>query len=75
VIRGYRKDFFSKNTASSELAAGQREAIGLSCMIEVQELTKRYGDFTAVRDLSFAVRPGEVNRTHREVPREGSRCA
>jgi ABC-2 type transport system ATP-binding protein len=29
-------------------------------MIEVQGLTKRYGDFTAVRDLSFAVRPGEV---------------
>jgi ABC-2 type transport system ATP-binding protein len=29
-------------------------------MIEVQGLTKRYGDFTAVRDLSFAVRPNEV---------------
>jgi ABC-2 type transport system ATP-binding protein len=29
-------------------------------MIEVEGLTKRYGDFTAVRDLSFAVRPGEV---------------
>ena len=29
-------------------------------MIEVQGLVKRYGDFTAVRDLSFAVHPGEV---------------
>jgi ABC-2 type transport system ATP-binding protein len=29
-------------------------------MIEVTGLTKRYGDFTAVQDLSFAVRPGEV---------------
>lgn len=29
-------------------------------MIEVSALTKRYGDFAAVRDLSFAVQPGEV---------------
>lgn len=29
-------------------------------MIEVDALTKRYGDFTAVHALSFAVRPGEV---------------
>jgi ABC-2 type transport system ATP-binding protein len=29
-------------------------------MIDVQALTKRYGDFTAVRELSFAVQPGEV---------------
>lgn len=29
-------------------------------MIEVQALVKRYGNFTAVRDLSFTVRPGEV---------------
>ena len=29
-------------------------------MIEVTGLTKRYGQFTAVRDLSFMVRPGEV---------------
>jgi ABC-2 type transport system ATP-binding protein len=29
-------------------------------MIEVSGLTKRYGTFTAVRELSFAVRPGEV---------------
>jgi ABC-2 type transport system ATP-binding protein len=29
-------------------------------MIEVCGLTKRYGEFTAVRDLSFTVQPGEV---------------
>jgi ABC-2 type transport system ATP-binding protein len=29
-------------------------------MIEVNALSKRYGDFTAVRELSFAVQPGEV---------------
>ncbi len=29
-------------------------------MIEVSGLSKRYGDFVAVRDLSFVVRPGEV---------------
>jgi ABC-2 type transport system ATP-binding protein len=29
-------------------------------MIEVQALTKRYGNFTAVNDLSLIVRPGEV---------------
>jgi ABC-2 type transport system ATP-binding protein len=29
-------------------------------MIEVETLTKLYGEFVAVNDLSFAVRPGEV---------------
>ncbi len=29
-------------------------------MIEVSHLTKRYDQFTAVRDVSFSVRPGEV---------------
>ncbi|MFG2653055.1 ATP-binding cassette domain-containing protein [Streptomyces sp. NPDC048436] len=29
-------------------------------MIEVNELTKRYGDKSAVKDLSFTVRPGQV---------------
>ncbi|WP_430459591.1 ABC transporter ATP-binding protein [Thalassolituus sp. LLYu03] len=29
-------------------------------MIEVEHLTRRFGDFTAVDDLSFEVRPGEV---------------
>ena len=29
-------------------------------MIEVSNLTKAYGDFTAVRDISFRVQPGEI---------------
>src|ERR1043166_1154333 len=29
-------------------------------MIEVQNLTKHYGPFTAVRDVSFSVAPGEI---------------
>jgi ABC-2 type transport system ATP-binding protein len=29
-------------------------------MIDVQHLTKRYGDFTAVDDISFQARPGEI---------------
>jgi ABC-2 type transport system ATP-binding protein len=29
-------------------------------MIEIRGLTKRYGEFTAVHDLSFIVQPGEV---------------
>ena len=29
-------------------------------MIEVQNLTKRYGAFTAIRDVSFSVAPGEI---------------
>ena len=29
-------------------------------MIEVGALSKRYGNFTAVKELSFTVRPGEV---------------
>ena len=29
-------------------------------MIEVQHLTKRYGRFTAVEDVSFRVEPGEI---------------
>ena len=29
-------------------------------MLEVRELTKLYGRFAAVQDLSFAVRPGEI---------------
>ncbi|HET7763412.1 MAG TPA: ATP-binding cassette domain-containing protein [Phycicoccus sp.] len=29
-------------------------------MITVERLTKRYGDFTALDDISFAVRPGQV---------------
>ncbi len=33
---------------------------GAVLLIEVSQLTKRYGDTVAVRDLSFAVRPGIV---------------
>ncbi len=29
-------------------------------MIEAQHLTRRYGDFTAVADVSFAIEPGEI---------------
>src|SRR5947209_1135817 len=29
-------------------------------MLEVQQLTKRYGGLLAIQDLSFEVRPGEV---------------
>ncbi len=29
-------------------------------MIEVQELTKRYGDFEAIRDVSFSIGKGEI---------------
>ena len=29
-------------------------------MIEVHDLVKKYGDFTAVADLSFSVRPGQI---------------
>jgi len=42
------------------LAAGYRMRLLWAGMIEVQDLTKRYGDFTAVRELSFSVKAGEV---------------
>ena len=29
-------------------------------MIEAQNLTRRYGDFTAVRDISFSLAEGEI---------------
>jgi len=29
-------------------------------IIEVSNLTKKYGDFTAVNDISFSVMPGEI---------------
>ncbi len=32
----------------------------LSPMIKVENLTKKYGDFTAVRDVSFTAQPGRV---------------
>src|SRR5580765_2354609 len=33
---------------------------GMSATIEIQHLTKRFGPFTAVDDVSFTVRDGEV---------------
>jgi ABC-2 type transport system ATP-binding protein len=38
----------------------RRGTVAVLPMIEVNLLTKRYGNFTAVRDLSFTVQPGEV---------------
>ncbi len=35
-------------------------AASVARMIEVQSLAKRYGSFTAVRELSFVVQPGHV---------------
>src|SRR6266849_3849975 len=29
-------------------------------MIDVEHLSKRYGDFTAVKDVTFTARPGEI---------------
>lgn len=42
------------------LAAGHCARVLSVSMIEAQALTKRYGDFTAIRELSFSVGPGEV---------------
>lgn len=37
-----------------------RPAAGAVGMLRIEALTKRFGEFTAVRDLSFEVRPGEI---------------
>lgn len=37
-----------------------RSLVGLMGMIQVQNLCKRYGDFTAVQDMSFCVNKGEI---------------
>ncbi|MFM4988862.1 ATP-binding cassette domain-containing protein, partial [Aeromonas veronii] len=49
----------------SSLAAGMREAelpqgVSPEAVIEARHLTKRFGDFTATDDVSFAVRRGEI---------------
>lgn len=49
----------------SSLAAGMREAelpqgVSPEAVIEARRLTKRFGDFTATDDVSFAVRRGEI---------------
>ncbi|MFM4826698.1 ATP-binding cassette domain-containing protein [Aeromonas bivalvium] len=49
----------------SSLASGMREAslpegVSPEAVIEARRLTKRFGDFTATDDVSFAVRRGEI---------------
>lgn len=49
----------------SSLAAGMREAelpqgVSPEAVIEARHLTKRFGDFAATDDVSFAVRRGEI---------------
>ena len=44
-------------------------------MIEISELTKRYGPTTAVSDLTFTVRPGTVTGfLGRMAPGSPPRC-
>ena len=44
-------------------------------MIEISQLTKRYGQTTAVRDLTFTVRPGHVTGfLARTVPGKAPPC-
>ena len=44
----------------NEIPAASRQIVPRRLMIEVEGLTKLYGDFTAVSDLSFRVEPGQV---------------
>ena len=45
-------------------------------MIEAHELTKRYGDKTAVHSLSFTIAPGTVTGSSaRTAPASPRRCA
>jgi len=37
-----------------------RESAKMHAVLELNHLTKRYGDLQALRDLSFAVQPGEI---------------
>jgi ABC-2 type transport system ATP-binding protein len=41
-------------------ASGSRPSTQSDAVIEVKRLQKRFGDFYAVRDVSFSVRPGEI---------------
>src|SRR6266536_3565009 len=45
---------------SGTQVASPRRMVSNPRMIEVRALTKRYGALSAVRDLSFELRPGEV---------------
>jgi ABC-2 type transport system ATP-binding protein len=42
------------------ISAPASSAAAIGAGLELHGITKRYGDLVAVRDLSFAVRPGEV---------------
>ena len=42
------------------MKGGQKQAGTSGYVIEVEHLTKRFGDFTAVDDISFEVRRGEI---------------
>ena len=56
-----RRDITKQVTLRSQkLAASSLQLQRPPRMIEVTGLTKRYGVFTAVHDLSFTVQPGEV---------------
>src|SRR5687768_16319722 len=44
---------------SDDTASAGSKARGYN-MIEVENLTKKYGDFTAVDDISLVVHPGEI---------------
>lgn len=58
--------FAGAEPAQSDTAPASREAVGVgrrlpeAIMIEAVGLTKLYGDFVAVNELSFIVQPGEV---------------
>ncbi|MGC9988514.1 MAG: ATP-binding cassette domain-containing protein [Terriglobales bacterium] len=48
------------SVAASELSLRSQIAADASNAIEVDHIVKKYGDFTAVDDISFAVKDGEI---------------
>ncbi len=68
---GRQKEQMGAVSASSEAGIGRKEKfpptaggfalyVPALCMIQVEGLTKLYGDFRAVADVSFSVMPGEI---------------
>jgi len=49
-----------KGTASAESGNGQSAGSNLPNAIEVEHIVKKFGDFTAVNDISFYVKEGEI---------------
>ena len=47
-------------TQTTQTATVERDFQSHESVIQVQELYKRYGKFTAVKGIDFAVRPGEI---------------